>query len=351
MFGLDLRTLKIAWTVFLFALVVWLLYMVGNTIVVFALAVFLAHLLGPLAERIDEMIPTPAVTKNVSVGVVYAVILIVLAGALLPVISQVGSQAVALASQLPSTLEGDPLEKLKLPVWMEPVRARLTQLLHDHSDTFDTKLIPVLQDIGSSMASFLGSLLALLLVPILSLFFLLDSSDIREGIVDLAPGDYRELTEEILNDLHILLVQYIRSLVILGVIVITVFSAVFYFMGVQYAVLLAAFAGLTEVIPVVGPLISGAVILAVALLTGYGHLGWLFLFLAAFRIVQDYMINPYLMSSGTAVHPLLVLFGVLAGEQVAGIPGMFFSVPVIAALRIIVVRLRRKSIAHDVLLE
>jgi predicted PurR-regulated permease PerM len=44
-----------------------------------------------------------------------------------------------------------------------------------------------------------------------------------------------------------------------------------------------------------------------------------------------------------AIHPLLVLFGVLAGEQVAGIPGMFFSVPVIAGLRIIVIRMRRHT--------
>jgi predicted PurR-regulated permease PerM len=50
-----------------------------------------------------------------------------------------------------------------------------------------------------------------------------------------------------------------------------------------------------------------------------------------------------LMSSGVAIHPLLVLFGVLAGEQVAGIPGMFFSVPVMAALRVVLVRVRKAS--------
>ena len=54
------------------------------------------------------------------------------------------------------------------------------------------------------------------------------------------------------------------------------------------------------------------------------------------------------MSAGVEVHPLLVLFGVLAGEQIAGISGMFFSVPVMAALRILVVRMRRSKIAEDV---
>jgi len=64
-----------------------------------------------------------------------------------------------------------------------------------------------------------------------------------------------------------------------------------------------------------------------------------------YRLFQDYVLSPYLLSSGVELHPLLVLFGVLAGERVAGIPGMFFSVPVIAALRIIIVRMRRRK-AH-----
>jgi predicted PurR-regulated permease PerM len=51
------------------------------------------------------------------------------------------------------------------------------------------------------------------------------------------------------------------------------------------------------------------------------------------------------MSAGVKIHPMLVLFGVLAGQQLAGIPGMFFSVPAMAALRLIVVRLRRRRSA------
>ncbi len=60
-----------------------------------------------------------------------------------------------------------------------------------------------------------------------------------------------------------------------------------------------------------------------------------------YRIFQDYVLSPYLMSSRIELHPMLVLFGVLAGEQLLGIPGMFFSVPAMAALRLIWIRLRK----------
>jgi predicted PurR-regulated permease PerM len=353
MFGLDVRTLRIVWTVFLFVLVAVLLYMIGSTVVVFTLAVFLAHLLGPMAERVEKMIPDEWVSRNLSLAVVYLVMILAIGAALTPVIVQVGKQAGALAGALPSSLDEDPLTKLKLPPWLEPLRTQLTGTLRARLDDFDEKLIPLLQDIGSNIASILGSALAFLLIPILSFFFLQDSRDIHDAIVDLLPGEHRDLAEDILLDLHELLVQYIQALVVLAIIVLVVFSGFLYFTGVQYPVLLAALAAILEVIPIAGPLVSAVIILVVALLTGYPHLWWLLIFLAVFRIIQDYVINPHLMAAGVEIHPLAVLFGVLAGEQIAGIPGMFFSVPVIAALRIIVVRMRRQKIEVEssVLLE
>jgi predicted PurR-regulated permease PerM len=81
----------------------------------------------------------------------------------------------------------------------------------------------------------------------------------------------------------------------------------------------------------------------VAVFNGYAHPLWLIVILSVYRVFQDYVLNPYLMSAGVEVHPVLVLLGVIVGEQLAGIPGMFFSVPAIAALRVILARMRK----HD----
>ena len=60
-----------------------------------------------------------------------------------------------------------------------------------------------------------------------------------------------------------------------------------------------------------------------------------FLFLIAFRFFQDYVVSPHLLSTGMKLHPLLVIFGVLAGGSIAGVAGSFLSVPVLATLRIV----------------
>ena len=97
----------------------------------------------------------------------------------------------------------------------------------------------------------------------------------------------------------------------------------------------------------VGPFTGAIVILAVSGLGGYQHVLWIVAFLAAFRIFQDYVLSPLLLSEGVELHPLLIIFGVLAGGSIAGIPGSFLSVPVLATLRVIF-RERRKVVGDRV---
>jgi predicted PurR-regulated permease PerM len=79
---------------------------------------------------------------------------------------------------------------------------------------------------------------------------------------------------------------------------------------------------------------------SVALFSGYPHWGWMIVFLLVYRVFQDYVLSPWLLSSGVELHPLLVLFGVLVGETVAGVPGLFLSVPVMASMRVVYRHLR-----------
>ena len=226
---------------------------------------------------------------------------------------------------------------------------QLLNTLRDWFSGFDQQLIPLLEGLGASVSGVLGGALAIVLIPILSFFFLKDGRDIRTALVDFVPQAYRTLADDILLDLHRLLVLYLRALVFLATIVLLVFTAFLYATGVPFAALLAAAAAVLEIIPVAGPLTAGLLIMLTATVSGYAHLGLLFAFLVLFRVVQDYVISPHLLAAGVEIHPLWVLFGVLAGEQLAGIPGMFFSVPVMAALRIVVVRMRTNHAVSDIL--
>jgi predicted PurR-regulated permease PerM len=132
-----------------------------------------------------------------------------------------------------------------------------------------------------------------------------------------------------------------RALTVLSLFTLGFFSFYFSVTHVPYALLLAAVAGVLEFIPMVGPLTAAVTVLLVSGVSGYPHLLWILIFLGVYRLFQDYVLAPRLMSQGMELHPLLVMFGVFAGGELAGVAGTFLSVPVLAMIRILYKRLER----------
>jgi len=340
MLGIDKAALRITWTVFLFALVGVLLFAIRQTLMIFVLALFFSHLLAPLVAFFERT-GHRRVPRVVILAVVYIAVLALIVGAIVSVGSQIGEQAASLAVRLSEVMkQQDPLSGLPLPAWA-------VQFLKDRLGDLEKEVLPIISSAGLQILSGIGNVLYAILIPILSFFFLKDGASIRKMIVETFSRGHQPVVNEIIMDLNLLLAQYIRALVLLSIAAFLFYAAFLSAVSVPYAILLAGIAALFEFIPVVGPLTASAIILLVAAFTGYSHLLWIVIFLVIYRIFQDYVLNPYLMSSGVEVHPLLVLFGVLAGEQVAGVPGMFFSVPVIAALRVLYVRLRRQRLVAE----
>jgi predicted PurR-regulated permease PerM len=147
----------------------------------------------------------------------------------------------------------------------------------------------------------------------------------------------------IIDDLDVLLGGYIRALVILAFATAVSYSLVFTLMGLSYSLPLGLVAGVLEFIPVLGPLIAALFTISVAALSGYDHVLWLVAFIAVYRIFQDYVLNPSLMNRAVSVPPLLVLFGLLAGEELAGVPGVFLSTPLLAAVLIFTHRITEEA--------
>jgi predicted PurR-regulated permease PerM len=341
MLGIDRQVLRAAWTVFLFALVLVTIYEISHTLVIFVLALFLAHLLSPVVELMHRVFPR-SLSKGVALALVYLVLLGALGSIVFFVGSRIGEEAANLASRLPDAIKEDPLARLPLPVWLEPAREKVNQIVRARMEELNQNILPILSGAGRQILTGIGSVLSLILVPILSFFFLKDGRTMRGAVVQLFDARSQVLVNEILVDLHDLLAQYIRALVLLSTATFVSHTAFLSAVGVPYAILLAGIAAMLEFIPVVGPLTGATVIVLVSAFSGYPHLLWLVGFLLIYRIFQDYVLNPYLMSAGVELHPVLVLFGVVAGEQVAGIPGMFFSVPLMAALRVVLIRVRKQ---------
>ena len=348
MLAIDAKAARATWTVFLIGLFIFLAYKVRHTLLIFTLALFFAYVLSPMVNFVSTLLPK-RLSRNFTIALVYLLFLGALVGASIGIGSTIADQAAALAGRLPELVKNkDSLLQLPLPGWLDPLRARIVDGVRSQVDNLDKEAFPLIKQALGQVASKAGSILQFVLVPILAFFLLKDAAVIREALIGWTTrGRASVMLEEILADVHILLGHYIRALIILSFATFVVFTAFLEFTGAQYSLLLGGIAAILEFIPVVGPLAGAVIILIVQGITGYDHLLAMIVFLIVYRMFQDYVLSPYLMGSGVELHPLLVLFGVLAGEQIAGIPGMFFSVPVLAALRIVYVHARRSRVRTE----
>jgi len=324
------------------ALVVATAYTVRVTLVVFMIALLFAYLLTPLVGLVQRFTPK-GISPRVALVIVYLALIGVIVALSITVGSRIVNEADNLATRLPDLLKNRTwINQIPLPQWLEPVRARIVQFLQTELDNGGQDVLPYVRSLGGQLISGAKYLAYVVLVPILAFFFLKDGRVMREQFVaGLTEGKQRLVLEEILEDINRLLGEYIRALVLLAVSSFICYSIFFGVTGAPYAVLLASVAGMGEFLPVVGPAAAGAIALLVTGLAGYNHLLALAVFFIVFRMFQDYVVSPYLMGKGVELNPVLVLFGVLAGEQIAGVTGMFFSVPVIATLRVLFVRFQR----------
>lgn len=299
------------------------------------LSVFFAYLIDPLVKLIRRPFKQRSLEKfmprSLAIVLSYLLVFTVLGVAIANIAPQVAEQAREFAANLPAYESairdrGNDLtrrfNRLSIP---EEVQAEINKRA---------------TDFGSSLTAWVGNFLLIsvsylpwfLLVPILAFFFLKDVNLFRLSILRMFPaGRWRIRAEAVMSDLNTTLAAYTRAQIISCILIALICTAGFYIIGLKYALLLGILAGIFEFVPLLGPAAIGLIVI----LTAAGSDNpWKALYVAIFlivlRIVHDYLTYPRIVRGGIHLHPLAIILAVLAGEQVAGIPGVFISIPIVA---------------------
>jgi len=272
-----------------------------------------------------------------SIAVIYLLIVTFLGTFFFFVGPRIGHEAQILTGSLPALLEkvgsGQIAEQIGAQHGLSvATRRELSNFLSSHRGD----LLSLAQRAGLRVAEAAQQSWLLIVVPILAAFFLKDGrvfSQVALSFVHTKPQ--REFLQGVLSDMNQMLAQFIRAQITLAALSWIAYCLFLWITGVQYTLMLGTAGGLLEFIPVVGPLVAAVLILSVALLTGYTH--WLIAlaFLISWRLLQDYVVSPRIMGKSMELHPLGAIFGVLAGGEIAGVLGVYLSIPVMASLRIV----------------
>jgi predicted PurR-regulated permease PerM len=341
MIGIDRNAARFTWTVALVIALMVLVYLARTTLFVFILAVLFAYLLSPLVNLLERFFPSRMRTAALALAYVIFVGVVGFGG------FEVGSRAVSQAKSLSRNLPAQ-VEEWKMkpadsttPGFVNKYKVQILDGLQSEISKRSNDMFASAAEAGIRILSVASVLIYFIIIPVLGFFFLKDGRVIREHILALVEeGPRRGLLDDVLLDLDVLLAHYMRALMLLSLVAFTAYSVFFSIIGVPYGILLAGLAALLEIVPILGPAAASIIVFLVAAITG-AHVIAVVIFLVAYRMFQDYLVSPHVMGRGVELHPLLVLFGVFAGAEVAGVAGAFLSVPALALVRILYLRIRK----------
>jgi predicted PurR-regulated permease PerM len=337
---LDSRTSRVLFTALLFAVGLGFLYAARRTLILFLFAIFFAYLINPAVGRLERLVHS----RVWSITIIYFALLIGLAVVGFLVGPRIARQSSRLGASLPGLVDKAGTGQLSGQIdqiaerignehgWSEQTQKRIEAFLVSRRDD----LSAFAQRMGIRAAEAAQGVWLLFLVPILAIFFLRDGGSFHEVLLALVQSrTQREFLQDVLQDLNQMLAQFIRAQLTLAALSLVAYSSILGAMRVPYALMLGTAGGALEFVPLAGPLLAGSAMMAVAILSGYPHWPFLLLLLFIWRMVLDYVISPRVMGVSVELHPLAALFGILAGGEIAGILGVYLSIPVMASLRIV----------------
>jgi len=337
---IDSRTSRVLFTAFLFAVGLGFLYAARRTLILFLFAIFFAYLINPAVERLQKLFRSRAW----AITAIYLLLLLALGVFGFLVGPRIARQSSRLGASVPGLIDNASTGQLSGQIgqiaerigsqhgWSEGTQRQIQAFLLSRRDD----LSKIAQYVGVRVAEGAQQLWVLFVVPILAIFFLRDGGNFHEVLVSLVQSrTQREFLQDVLNDLNQMLAQFIRAQLTLAAFSFLAYATILGIMRVPYALMLGTVGGALEFIPVAGPLLAGVMMMVVAILAGYTHWALLLLFLILWRMVQDYVISPRIMGVSVELHPLAALFGIIAGGEIAGVLGVYLSIPVMASLRIV----------------
>lgn len=304
------------------------------------LSIFFAYLIDPLVKLIRRPFKQRNMEKlmprALAIVIAYVVVFTVLGLAISNLAPKVVDQAKEFGTNIPTygaALQeraadlNRRFDRLRIP---DEVQADLTKNITE----FGVRVTNAFGGFVLSAAIFTPWLI---LIPILSFFFLKDVNLFRLSVLRMFPaGRWRARAEAVMSDVNVTLAAYTRAQLISCCLIGLICTVGFYTIGIKYTLLLGILAGVFEFVPLIGPVTIGLVVTTVA---AFSDNPWkalyVFIFLVVLRIVHDYVTYPRIVREGIHLHPLAIILSVLAGEQVAGIPGVFLSIPIVAVLTVL----------------
>lgn len=325
--------LRTAFFILIGILTVWLLYIERAILTPFILAAIFAYIFNPLINFFGNKVK---LHRGLSVIIIYVVLIGIVAylGTLLT--TRVLHEYTYFRDNLQSFKDVTRDQINTLPDFAKPYFYEIADAIQKTNFTLSISIIKIFPQ------AFLG-IVNFFVFAVSGYYFLKEGGKMFDNISNFAPKEYRIELDILFRRINAVLSEYLRGQLFL-IFIMSVFLFIpLEILHVKFALVISIFSGVAELIPLVGPIIASLVAAAVVFLSGSTAYGMttiqvVFIVLLIYfvtRQIQDYLIVPHIMGRIVKLHPIIILFAVIAGEDIAGVLGAVLSVPIAAVIKIL----------------
>ncbi len=330
---------RLQWALLVLA-VGWLVWLLGPVLTPFVVAAMLGWLGDPLVDRLQRA----GRSRNTAVILVYALMVVLVALLLLLLVPMIQRQLLILAESLPhygDWFMGTALPwverhtGLHLATWLDP--DYLVEQLRTHWEKaggFATTALGFLSRSGFALFAWVANIV---LIPVLTFFFLRDWDSFIERAAALVPRDRLGVVTRLATQSSAMLGGFLRGQFTVMLVLGAMYGFGLWAVGLDLGLLIGIVAGLLTFVPYLGPA-SGVVFGVIAALVQFGdwkHVAGVLAVFGIGQVIESYWLTPKLVGDRIGLHPVAVIFAVLAGGQLFGFLGMLLALPVAAVVNVL----------------
>jgi predicted PurR-regulated permease PerM len=307
-----------------------IIYWLAGVLFPFAIGGVLAYILLPIVRALERAMPwrekRPNLSRIIAVAVVFVVALGIVAGALVLIIPQIVNEATALISNLPEFFQAarTTIEQLNRE-YAERVPEEIKQNIQEGLANAGNILLGAIQDAFLRVAGFITNAFSLIIglsiIPIFLFYLLKDQESLSRGLYTPAPSAIRPHLRNVASIINQTIGSYIRGQLLLGLVVGSLVALGLFLLGVPFQILLGIVAGLTELVPIIGPWIGGAVGVLVTLATAPEKVIWVILLYLGIQVLENSFLVPRIQGNALDLHPIAVMIVIVIGSHLFGLGG------------------------------
>lgn len=321
---------RLTMVLLMLALIALFIYLGSDLVIPFALAMLIAILLMPVCNFLQRK----GLSRVLSILLALLIAAIFIGG----IIYFLSSQIASFFNDIDQIKKGINVHLHTLQVWAK----QNFGLSFREQENMVNNLLSSMKDsgqgaIGNTFASLTNILVIITLLPIYTFLLLYYRQLIRQFLIDVFSNTPREEVATILNESRVVVQSYMVGLIIEFIIVATINAVGFLVLGIKYAIFLAVFAAVLNVLPYIGMLIASIFCMLITLTTSTDISDpiWVLGVLLVVQFIDNNIIMPNIVGAKVKLNTLMTIVGVVVGGLLCGIPGMFLSIPAIAILKII----------------